>query len=366
MNTPAMRRLIGTAFLLVWIGGCGQGPVEETPEQGPEVQARVETLEAVQLPVYAVQPGTVISANRVEVSSRLSGYIYDFNVNEGQQVSKGQLLFAVDPTQVKEQIRQARAELSKAEAALSEAKDNFGRFEKLYREQSASEADYEHAEKNYKVALGSRQSVQAALKAAESQLKYSEIRAPFGGLVVSKLVDKGQLATPGMPVLVLENPNHLQVQVQVDSQAFAHLSIGQQIPIELENEDMTSRTLTGVVERMVAAADPMTHTHLVKIALPANSGVWSGKFVMVRIPVGGHAGIVVPQKAIHDRAGITGVFVMRDDGRAQFRMITPGEKVQPQDRIVLSGLYPGDRLIITAQGTLANNVRIQAMSESRP
>ena len=365
MDNLTMRQVIGIACLLGVLGGCGQGPVEETPAKSAAVEARVETLQTVQLPAYAVLPGTVVSADRVVVSSRVSGYIYNFNVNEGQQVKKDQLLFVVDPTGVKEQIRQAGAELSKAEAALAEAKDNFERFKNLYREQSATQADYQQAERNYKVAMGNRLVTQSALKAARAQLKYTEVRAPFGGLVVSKLVDKGQLSTPGMPVLVLESPDHLQIQVQVDSMAFAHLVLGQQIPIELETEEATGRTVTGQVERMVAAADPATHTHLVKIALPADSGAWSGKFVMVRIPVGEHNGIVVPGKAIYNRAGITGAFVVDSSGRAQFRMLTLGQ-AQPQGQVVLSGLFPGDRLIVSARGTLANGVKIKALSESHP
>lgn len=365
MTNWKLRRLFAVTALVGLLGGCGQGPPAPAPTQGKGIPARVESLQAVQLPVVAVQPGTVVSADRVEVSSRLSGYIYDLDVHEGQHVKKDQLLFAIDPTSVKEQIRQVTAELAKAKAALDEARDNYERYKNLYREQSATLANYQQAERNYKVAQGGYQAAQAALAAARTQLKYAEVRAPFDALVVSKLADNGQLSSPGTPVLVLENPNHLQVQVQVDEQTFAHLALGQQISIQVEGKDLTPRSVTGRVERMVAAADPATHTHLVKIRLPADSGASSGQFVLVRIPVGQHEGIVVPQQALHKRAGITGVFVVDADGRAQFRMVTPGEKL-PQGRAILSGLFPGDRLILSAQGALANGVKIQPQPESRP
>lgn len=358
-------RWLTTACVIGLLCGCGQGPSGKPPEKTKGITARVKTLTPVRLPVVAVQPGTVVSADRVEISSRLSGYIYDLDVHEGQHVRKDQLLFAVDPTGVKEQIRQARAEVAKARAALDEARDNYQRYKRLYRQQSATLANYQQAERNYKVAKGSYQAAQAALAAAQAQLKYAEVRAPFDALVVSKLVDNGQLSSPGTPVLILENPDHLQVRVQVDEQAFAHLALGQQVSIQVEGKDLTPRTVTGRVERMVAAADPVTHTHLVKIRLPADSRASSGQFVLVRIPVGKHEGIVVPEKAIHDRAGITGVFVVDADGRAQFRMVTPGEKL-PRGRAILSGLVPGDRLILSAQGTLANGVKIKPASESRP
>ncbi len=365
MVNSKLQRLFVTACLIGLLGGCGQGPSATAPEHGGAISARVETLQAVRLPVVAVQPGTVVSANRVEVSSRLSGYVNDLDVHEGQEVKKGRLLFAVDPTGVKEQIRQATAELANAKAALDEARDNYNRYKNLYRQQSASLANYQQAERNYKVAQGSGQAAEAALAAVQAQLKYAEVRAPFDALVVSKLADNGQLSSPGTPVLILENPNHLQVQVQVDEQTFAHLALGQEVPIQVEGKDLAPRTVTGQVERMVAAADPTTHTHLVKIELPNNSGASSGQFVLVRIPVGQHEGIIVPQQALYNRAGIMGVFVIDHGDRAQFRMVTPGENL-PHGRAILSGLFPGDRLIVSAQGTLANGEKILAESENRP
>ena len=356
---------IALMFFILLSAGCSQGPSETAPGQVESTQARVETLEPVNLPVYAVLPGTVVSADRVDISSRLSGYIYDLSVHEGQMVKKDQLLFAVDPTGIKEQIRQATAELAKANAALAESNDNYERFKNLYRDQSATLSDYQQAERMYKVALGNQQAAESAVAAARSQLKYAEIRSPFDGLVVSKLANNGQLSSPGMPVLVLENPTRLQVQVQVDEQSFVHLSLGQKIKIELAGENLTSRVLTGEVERMVDAADPVTHTHLVKLSLPADSRASSGNFALVSIPVGDHAGIVVPEKAVYKRAGLTGVFVVNANGLSQFRMVTPGEALD-QGHVILSGLAAGDRLILSAQKPLSNGMKILSEAENRP
>ena len=275
---------------------------------------------------------------------------------------EGQLLFSVDPTDVKEQIRQEKAGLAKAKAALDYAKGEFERYKAFYRQEAATKEQYQEIEKNYKVALGGYQAAEAALAAAQAELKYAEVRAPFDGLVVSKLVDDGQLTSPGAPVLILENPNRLEVQVQVDEQAFANLRLGQQITIRLEAANFKMQPVIGTVERLVAAADPVTHTHLVKLGLPSGIGAWSGKFALVSIPVGTQEGIVVPAGAIQTRAGITGVFVVDSEGRAQFRMVTLGEGMA-QGRLVLSGLFPGDRLILSAKGPLANGVNIRIQPE---
>jgi multidrug efflux system membrane fusion protein len=359
-----MKAFFVTAVSTCLLAGCGQAPSGKIPAEGEIVEARVETIKSTQLSVYAVLPGTVVSTDRVEVASRLSGYVYSLEVHEGQSVKKGQLLFAVDPTDVKAEIRQAEAGLAKANATLADARQNYERYKNLYQQQSATKQQYEEYEKGYKVALGSYQAAEAELAMTRSQLKYAEVRAPFDGLVVSKLVDNGQLTAPGNPVLSLENPHHLQVQVQADEQAFACLKLGQEMLVQIAGPNFKMHALTGTVERLVAAANPITHTHLVKLGLPPDSTVWSGAYALVSIPVGEQETIIVPASAIHERAGITGVFVVTEEGRAQFRMVTLGKQAH-QGMVVLSGLFSGDRVILSAKGALTNGAKIRVALESR-
>ncbi len=358
-----------TAILLVMVAlicllaGCERGGSGKVAKEAQPVSAAVIKAEPVQLPVYVKLPGTVVSAYKVEISSRLTGYVQGLEIHEGQSVRKGQLLFTVNPTEVKAQINQAKAETARAAASLVNARANYVRYRDLYLHKAATGETYHNVETAYRVAQHGYQAALAALSAARSQLRYAEVHAPFDGLVVSKLVDNGQLAGPGTPVLVVENPNHLQVQVQATEQAFVHLKLGQQINIRLEGPDYAMRTLTGEVERLVAAANPVTHTHLVKIGLQPGSRVYSGEYAVVSIPVAQQEGIVLPAGAIHERAGIEGVFVVTSEQRAQFRMVTPGERL-PRGTVVLSGVFPGDRVIVSAKGPLANGVKIRIQKEA--
>jgi multidrug efflux system membrane fusion protein len=352
------------ALVMYWLAGCGSETSEKIASEAPTVEAQVMTVKSARLPAYSILPGTVVSEDRIEVASRLSGYVYNITAHEGQSVKKDQLLFAVDPTGVKAEIRQAEAGLAKAKAALVEARANYQRYRNLYQEHSATKQHYEEMETAWNVAQGNYQAAEAAAAAANAQLKYSEVKAPLDALVVSKLVDNGQLVGPGTPVLVLESRDRLQVQVQADEQAFVHLRLGKEIPIQIQGSGLRMRAVTGLVERLVAAANPVTHTHLVKLSLPADSGAWSGQYALVNIPVGEQETIVVPASAIEDRAGITGVFVVTEDGRAQFRMVTLGNEV-PQGRVVLSGLFPGDRVVVSAKEPLTNRAKIRGEPESR-
>ncbi len=353
---------IAVALLVGLTAACGKDGLDATPDAAPSVDAKVEAVESVPLPVYAVFPGIVISSTRVDVSSRLSGYIRNLAVHEGEMVEQGRLLFTVDPTGIKADIRRAQAGLAKAKAALTGARENYERYKTLYRQQAATQEVYQQMETAYSEAQGGYQAAKAALASARNQLAYAEVRSPFDGLVVTKLIDDGQLTTPGAPVLVLEDPNHLQVSAHVSERAFVHLTLGQPIEIDVDGPDGRIAKVTGTVDHLVAAADPATHTHLVKIGLPQQGGLFSGQYTSVNVPVGTQSGIVVPSAAIHQRAGITGVFVVDDQDRARFRMVAPGRRM-PQGTVILSGLFAGDRLVVAATQSLANGVRIRSRSE---
>lgn len=345
--------------LAALLGGCGHSsPPEQAQASAGEVSAKVETVRQQALPIYATFPGSVVSADQVQVASRLTGYVRKLYVHEGQTVTKGQLLLSVDPTDVKGGIEQARAAVSKAEAALADAKANYERYQALYQQHAVPEQRFQQIDMAYKVAQGNYAAAHAALNTARSQLTYADVRAPFAGTVVGKFIDAGQLTTPGQPLLTLQSSGHMQVQVQVDTRAFDHLRLDQKVGVTFDGADFKRHTVDGVVERLVNAADPMTHSHTVKIGLADSSGAASGAYARVQISLGVQPGIVVPLSAVQRRAGIQGVFVVGKDGVAEFRMVQLGE---PMDGgvVVLAGLVPGERIVVSAQGDLYNGIKVK-------
>ncbi|AOV18580.1 hypothetical protein BJI67_11025 [Acidihalobacter aeolianus] len=344
--------------LLAGCGGKEQGSSAHIASEAA-VSARVETVAMRSLPAYADFPGSVTSADHVVVASRLMGYVQGLRVHDGQHVRAGELLLTIDPSDVRNGIAQAKANLAKAEAALADAAANQKRYKSLYEQQAVPAQQYERMHLAYQVARGNVQAARAALASARTQLHYAEVRAPFAGTVVGKQVSDGQLAAPGQPLLTLEGAAHLQVVTQVSGQAYDHLKLGQRVAVEVGGLGAAPLTLQATVERLVSSADPMTHTHTVKLALPAASQVQPGDYVRVRIIVGQHSGILVPAAAVQRRGGIDGVFVVDAHGVAHFRMVRPGESVGG-DVEIMAGLVSGDRVVISAQEQLDNGDRVSA------
>lgn len=363
INSVFTKRATGVAALLAIasvLSACG-GHDEHTataPTE-PELKTHAELFQVhdQSLPVFALFPGSVITSDQISISSRVMGYVRSVDVHEGQSVKSGATLLTIDSTDVTGAISQARAEVNKATAALSDAKNNYDRYASLYKENAVPKQMYEQMQTAYKVAQSNYAAAQAGLKQAESQLTYVKITAPFSGTITSRMVDPGQMATPGFPLLTLQGSGQKQVEVQLNSQAFATLKLGEPVTVRYTDFQGEQHQFQGPVERMVDATDPVTHTHTVKIGVPENVNVRSGNYVVVEIAVAHETGMLVPLAAIHDRGGIRGVFVLDDQNKAWFRMVRLGHMVD-DEQVVLSGLVPGERLVTQSDDRLQNGIVI--------
>jgi RND family efflux transporter MFP subunit len=355
MNTSSIMTSMFLAVALTLLqAGCGEEK-EPGPTAGQRtVQAQTETIQPVEAVATTATPGVVVALESVKVASRLMGYIRDIAVVEGQAVKAGQRLFTIDPLDIEGAVAQARLGLQQAEDALKDAKADYERFGALYRDEVVSRQHYEKMKLNYDIAVSRAAQAQAGLNTAQGQLKYAVVTSPIDGVVTQKLAMEGDVAAPGHPVVTVENPSRLQVQTSVPEGVFRILAPGQSVQVEM---DGTDGVVTGKVARLSPAADPMTHTYLVKLDVAAPN-LRSGTFARVLFPIGRQQVVAVPQAAVLNRAGITGVFVVSEQGVAQYRMVRTGRSVDGRVE-VLSGLNPGERVVTGNAEAVNNGDRVQ-------
>jgi RND family efflux transporter MFP subunit len=358
VNSRAMKVIKPAAVALALafaLSGCGEkDKQQQAAMQTATVKANVAVVQKTVLPVIATAPGGVIAEQQAQIASRLMGFIREMNVHEGQTVVAGQPLFTVDPTDIQGQVSQAKAGLAQAEAALADAKSDYARFGNLYKEEAIPKQQWDKVRLQYQVAEQQAAAARAGLGTAAAQMRYATLTAPFAGIITQKLANVGDLAAPGRPVLMLENPAKLQVQTNVSSEEFAHLKLGDSVSLEPGD---AGTAVTGRIARLVPAADPATHTYLVKIDVPQGSGLKSGMYVLVAFAIGQREGVRVPQSAVLDRAGISGVFVVDAQGIAHYRMVRVGEAADGQVEIQ-AGLAPGERIVTSGSAELQSGDRI--------
>jgi RND family efflux transporter MFP subunit len=359
-NTLALAVLVASTVL----SACGDKAKEQPVAQlGATVQATVMKVESASLTLVATAPGSVIAQQQAMISSRLMGFLREISVQEGQHVAVGQKLFAVDPTDIQGQMAMAKAGLSQAEAAMGDAKSDYERFGALYKDQAIPKMQWDKIRLQYQVVQQQVSMARAGFDTASAQMKYATVTAPFAGVITQKMANAGAMAAPGQPVLMLENTDRLQVQTSVADDVYAQLKLGTAVAIQAGGQ---GADIVGKVANLVPSADPITHTHLVKIDLPKDTGLRSGSFVQVAFAMGQRDGIRLPAAAVLTRAGITGVFVVDAQGLATYRMVRVGAASAGQVEI-LAGLNPGDQVVTSSATALQNGdkVLIQATTQGK-
>ena len=355
-TTMISRKLVHALFAASLIAGCGGHEEHASKTAAPRlVQAQVGAAALVKVPAYHPTPATLVAENQVQVASRLMGYIRAIHVVEGQQVGVGQKLFSVDPVDVEGQVEQTRAGVKQAEDALTDARLEFKRFEALFKEEVVSRQQFEKAKLQHDLAESRLAQARAGHATASGQLRYATVTSPIAGVVTRKLANAGDLAASGHPVLVVENPGKLQVETQVPEAVLGGLKPGAQVLVEVDGQ---AKPLAARVARISPAADPLTRTFLVKLDVAA-AGLRSGLFARALFPRGEREALTVSAAALVNRAGIVGVFVVGQDGIAQFRMVRPGE-ARDGALEILSGLGAGERVVTGGADKLESGDKIGA------
>ncbi|MBT8341974.1 MAG: efflux RND transporter periplasmic adaptor subunit [Desulfatitalea sp.] len=343
MKRKANFIIIATAVcvaVLALFSACGRAQQNSTvvPTQSltlPVIEAQTGAI------IEYTTVGSVVSDRRIEVASRLSGYIRDILVQEGDLVQNGQVLARLDAADVQGAIDQARAGVGAAKAAFNDAKTDLERFRMLFKSGTVSENEWRKMRLKFEASRQTLNQAQAGLDAALAQRVYAEIKSPMDGVVVARFKRIGDLALPGVPLLTLESRRDLLFETFVAEKQISAVSDGQIVQVRI---DGVGGPLEGTVRRVVPSGDPVTRTYRVKIALPQTNGLRPGMFGRAVFPLGNSRSPVVPRPALVERGGLRGVFVVDDSRTAHFRWLRIGREWP--DRVeVTAGLKTGERLV---------------------
>ena len=238
----------------------------------------------------------------------------------------GELLAVIDAREVQARYDQAVALKQQAEADLK-------RLTSLLEQKVLSQAEFDNAQARARVTI-------AGVAEAETMLDYTKVTAPFAGVITRKHADVGDLATPGKPLLEMEDSTALRLEADVPEAVIGKLKLGDQLPVRisaLENE------LEGVISEIAPAADPNSRTFLVKLDLPSTPGLRAGQFGRVAMPVGETSALRVPASAVVQRGQMEMVFVV-SNGKAHLRLVKTGKHIGDEVELV-SGVDAGETIV---------------------
>jgi RND family efflux transporter MFP subunit len=290
------------------------------------------------LPAVIEMPATVRPVERAVVSARLTGTIATLPWGLGQAVSAGDVLVTLSVPETEARVRQAQASLAEAVRATER--------ERTLVAKGVNPPDaLRDAEDRLRFA-------EAGLAEAEAMLAHATIRAPFTGVVTEKPVQPGDLATPGLPLLTVESTTRLRAEGSVPEQAATSLRIGDFLPVVIQDG---AAPVAGRIEELSTAADALSRSVLVKVALPAGSAR-SGQFARLQVTAGQSDSLFISPEALTRFGQMERVFVVTD-GRAVLRLVKSGRA--SGDRVeILAGLNAGEQVVFAPPAALRDGQRI--------
>lgn len=341
-SRPFARPVLLAATLLTGLSACGRSPApvataRRVGTEASQVAARDTLVDAV---IEAA--GTAGPILEATLSTRLMGTITEVPAREGDAVTQGTLLVRIDARDLDARAAQVAAQQDEAEAVRAEARLGAERLRRLHAESVATRAQLDAAETGLARAEAAVHLAQASAAELRVTAGYARVVAPFAGTVTRRFVDPGAFASPGAPLLTIEDGSRLRVAVSAGPDAVRHLRRGQRVEARIEDS-----TAVAIIEGVVPAPGGSTYTVNAIVENPGRRFLPHGAAVLL-LPQGRATILVIPTAAVSRDGDLSGVRLMQDSG-SQLRFVRLGRTVGT-DVEVLSGLSAGDRVVMPRAG----------------
>lgn len=328
-----MKSTLLVTLLLVLATGCSRHETSGSAAAVlPPVRVQLAAVQAEDIPQLTDVTGTVRPVQRAVLAAKVMGAIAELPIALGQRVKEGDILLKLFSTDL-------AARLTVARAQLNVARRDFERERDLLAKGASTAETVRNLEDRVTGCT-------ATVRDAEVQLGYTEIRAPFDGVIARKIVNAGDLAAPGQPLLEIEGAANFEIEARIPESLATALTPG--APLECAVE---GASFTGSLREISSTADAATRSIGVKIDVPAGAAVRSGQFTRIRVPGPAVRTLLIPFTAVSVSGQMERVFVAGEGNRAVLRIVKTG--ATRGDRVViLSGLTERERVVVAPHSTL--------------
>jgi multidrug efflux system membrane fusion protein len=346
------------------LAGCGETQQQQqaAPPPMPVTVAKPQTRQVVDFDEYV---GRFVAVDAVEVRSRVSGYLDKIHFTDGQMVKQGDLLFTIDRRPFQIALDEARANLAQSRANLAFAETDLTRAQQLVREKTISEQVYDQRVQAKRVAEASVAASEAAVRKAELDLEFTELRAQVSGRIGDRRVSTGNLVVGGtagtttlLATIVSVDP--IRFEFTFDEASYLRYlrrakdgqtdiaSRGGEVPVKLRLIDEQTFDHPGKMDFVNNVIDRNSGTIRGRAEVANSNGLFTpGMFARIQVPATSpYQALVVPDAAIGSEQVRKVVMVVDAENTVQPKYVTLGQLIDGKLRVIKDGLSPDDRVIV--------------------
>lgn len=308
--------------------------------------------------------GQVEAGESANISTRIMGYITKINVKLGDHVSTGQLLATISNDDILAKRAQADAMITEANLALKNAQKDFDRFTTLYQQQSASAKELENVTLAYNSAKARLEVAKQSRNELNATLNYTNLTAPFAGIITQKNADAGSMANPGMSLLTIEKSDSYQLSATAPENSISQIHTGASAVVTIAS---ANKTFEGKVTQINQSSQFTGGQYLIKINIPERdkTGLYAGMYANVQVKVKqtinanvDNEQVMVPSSSIEYKNQLAGLYTIGNNNTALLRWVRLGKTIG-SNVAVLSGLAANEQFILKADGKLYNGVQVK-------
>jgi RND family efflux transporter MFP subunit len=286
------------------------------------------------------------------------------DIGSGDYVNRGSVLAQIRHLDLKNQLDQAAATLSQAQAQHVEATQNYERAKALYATQSLIKPDFDQAQARFDSTLAGVDQAKAGVHQAQLTLEDADLRAPFSGYILARNIELGNLAEPGSTAITIADTSAVKISFGVPEYAVRHLRLGQQFSIHLQDDP---KEYSGRVTSIAASADEKNRVFAIEVTVP-NPKSYLKPGMIASLTVSGVQKAPVPavplSAVVADPAspGRYAVFVAEEQGSkwvAHLREVTMGETHESD--VAVDGVKPGEKIVVVGAAGLKDGDSIQVL-----
>ncbi|MGB7671235.1 MAG: efflux RND transporter periplasmic adaptor subunit [Pseudolabrys sp.] len=357
------RRLAALLVLATLVASCG----EQQKQGGGPPPPAVTVAKPIKRTVvdYDEYVGRFAAINSVEIRARVSGYLDKLHFKDGQVVKQGDLLFTIDKRPFQNTLDQARANLVQAQSNVAFTESDYTRGQQLVRDKTITDQTFEQRAQAFRNAKASVSANEAAVRQAELDMEFTELRAPMNGRIGDRRVSPGNLVTGGtggnttlLATIVSIDPIYFEFtfdeasylryeRLSTAGQDVASRNAGVQVALKLIDEsDFDHEGRMDFVDNVI---DRSTGTIRGRAVLANSKEIFTpGMFARVRVPgTAPYEALLVPDAAIGTEQARRFVMVVDDQDTARPKYVTLGQVTKDGLRAIKDGIGPDDRIVVS-------------------
>ncbi|OIQ50886.1 Multidrug resistance protein MdtA precursor [Pseudodesulfovibrio hydrargyri] len=363
-----MKNIVLILALTIFVAGCGDGEKVVKPEAVRPV--RVFTTDGTVQLDSRTYPGKVKASKEATLAFRLSGEVVELKVNEGDFVRKGQLIAMLDQRDYRAAVADYEAQLVGARSTLREAKLNIQRNSTLLQEKIVSQSTFDTAQSNYETSRARVLSLEQTLRRAKLNLLYTELTAPFDGVVARRYISNHEFVQAQESIVDLEDISSLDIVVDVPENVWVRaFSEGDKEKSSniASFESLPGKTFPLRLKEYQTNSDPGTQTYKVTLTIDdaEESGVYPGMTAEISGVMqgpGADTSVSVPFHAIvGDAKGEKYVWILNKDNTVSKREVVLGRISDLGMALVTSGLTPGETLVSAGVNYLHEGQKVETL-----